>query len=139
MQKIRVLTTSALALVIFLSGGGVMKAVSAENDYDSLRRFSQILDMVDRDDSETLSEAMQVQEGKDQVTLFTCTPYGVNSHRLLVRGHRVETQPESGGLLHVVADAVRIDPRLVTPVIGGVLLGLILLWVLLAPFKRRRK
>ena len=48
MQKIRVLTTSALALVIFLSGGGVMKAVSAENDYDSLRRFSQILDMVEQ-------------------------------------------------------------------------------------------
>ena len=48
MQKIRVLTTAALALVIFLSGGGVMKAVSAENDYDSLRRFSQILDMVEQ-------------------------------------------------------------------------------------------
>ena len=49
----------------------------------------QILDMVDRDDIETLSEAMQVQEGRDQVTLFTCTPYGVNSHRYLVRGSRV--------------------------------------------------
>ena len=47
MQKIRVLTTAALALVTFLSGGGVMK-VSAENDYDSLRRFSQILDMVEQ-------------------------------------------------------------------------------------------
>ena len=48
MQKIRVLTTAALALVTFLTGGGVMKAVSAENDYDSLRRFSQILDMVEQ-------------------------------------------------------------------------------------------
>ncbi len=48
MQKICVLTTAALAFVIFLSGGGVMKAVSAENDYDSLRRFSQILDMVEQ-------------------------------------------------------------------------------------------
>ena len=48
MQTIRVLTTAALALVTFLSGGGVMKAVSAENDYDSLRRFSQILDMVEQ-------------------------------------------------------------------------------------------
>jgi len=48
MQKIRVLTTAALALVTFLAGGGVMKAVSAETDYDSLRRFSQILDMVEQ-------------------------------------------------------------------------------------------
>ena len=48
MQKIRVLTTAALALVTFLAGGGVMKAVSAEADYDSLRRFSQILDMVEQ-------------------------------------------------------------------------------------------
>ena len=82
---------------------------------------------------------LAISEGEDLCTLVTCTPYGVNSHRLLVRGHRVETQAESGGLLHVVADAVRIDPRLVTPVIGGVLLGVILLWVLIAPFGRRRK
>lgn len=48
-----------------------------------------ILDMVDKDDRETLDKALQIQQGKDQVTLFTCTPYGVNSHRLLVRGTRV--------------------------------------------------
>lgn len=51
--------------------------------------LAQILDMVDKDDHETLEEALQIQEGEDQVTLFTCTPYGVNSHRLLVRGTRV--------------------------------------------------
>lgn len=48
-----------------------------------------ILDMVDKDDRETLDKALQIEPGKDQVTLFTCTPYGVNSHRLLVRGTRV--------------------------------------------------
>lgn len=52
-------------------------------------QVDQILDMVDKDDYETLEEALQIEEGKDQVTLFTCTPYGVNSHRLLVRGIRV--------------------------------------------------
>ena len=52
-------------------------------------QVDQILDMVDKDDYETLEEALQIEEGKDQVTLFTCTPYGVNSHRLLVRGTRV--------------------------------------------------
>lgn len=52
-------------------------------------QVDQIFDMVDKDDHETLEEALRIQEGKDQVTLFTCTPYGVNSHRLLVRGTRV--------------------------------------------------
>jgi len=50
----------------------------------------QVLPMVDKDDLITLSDAMQNVEGQDYVTLLTCTPYGVNSHRLLVRGHRVE-------------------------------------------------
>ena len=52
-------------------------------------QVDQILDMVDNDDNETLQKALQIEEGQDYVTLFTCTPYGVNSHRLLVRGTRV--------------------------------------------------
>ena len=52
-------------------------------------QVDQILPMVDKDDHETLDDAMKIEDGKDQVTLFTCTPYGVNSHRLLVRGTRV--------------------------------------------------
>ena len=54
----------------------------------------QILPMVDKDDRDTLTEALQTEEGKDYVTLFTCTPYGVNSHRLLVRGERVPYEGE---------------------------------------------
>ena len=50
----------------------------------------QILPMVDKDDLDTLTGAMQIEEGKDYMTLPTCTPYGVNSHRLLIRGHQVE-------------------------------------------------
>lgn len=52
-------------------------------------QVDQILDMVDKDDNETLQKALQIEEGQDYETLFTCTPYGVNSHRLLVRGTRV--------------------------------------------------
>lgn len=52
-------------------------------------QVDQILDMVDKDDNETLQKALQIEEGQDYVTLFTCTPYGVNSYRLLVRGTRV--------------------------------------------------
>ena len=49
----------------------------------------QVLDMIDKDDHDALEQALRIEEGKDHVTLFTCTPYGVNSHRLLVRGTRV--------------------------------------------------
>ena len=52
-------------------------------------QVDEILDMVDKDDMETLGNAMKIDEGEDEVTLFTCTPYGVNSHRLLVQGTRV--------------------------------------------------
>ena len=53
-----------------------------------------IYDMVDKNDVKTLESALQIVEGEDHVTLFTCTPYGVNSHRLLVRGTRIEYQGE---------------------------------------------
>lgn len=52
-------------------------------------QVDKILPMIDKDDMEALGDALKIEEGKDQVTLFTCTPYGVNSHRLLVRGSRV--------------------------------------------------
>ena len=52
-------------------------------------QVDQILTMIDKDDTETLGNALKIEEGQDYVTLFTCTPYGVNSHRLLVRGTRV--------------------------------------------------
>lgn len=57
-------------------------------------QVDQILDMIDKDDVEALEEALSIEEGKDQISLFTCTPYGVNSHRLIVRGTRVEYQGE---------------------------------------------
>lgn len=53
-----------------------------------------ILPMVDKDDMATLQEALQIVEGEDYITLFTCTPYGVNSHRLLVRAARVPYEGE---------------------------------------------
>lgn len=57
-------------------------------------QVAQVLPMVEKDDMETLTEALKNDPDADQVTLFTCTPYGVNSHRLLVRGTRVEYTSE---------------------------------------------
>ncbi len=53
-----------------------------------------ILPMVDKDDMAALEEALSIEEGKDRITLFTCTPYGVNSHRLLVRAERMPYEGE---------------------------------------------
>ena len=81
------------------------------------------------------TEALQIEDGKDLCTLVTCTPYGINSHRLLVRGHRVENAAEAR-IVRVTADAVQIEPVIVAPVLAAPML-LILLIVTLTPKKRR--
>ena len=58
-------------------------------DEDMAYEVDRVIPMIDKDDFDALEAALQVEPGQDHVTLFTCTPYGVNSHRLLVRGHRV--------------------------------------------------
>lgn len=60
---------------------------------------------------------LHIIEGMDLCTLVTCTPYGVNSHRLLVRGHRVATTAAAAGI-RVTADAIKLDPLLVAPAIA---------------------
>lgn len=79
---------------------------------------------------------LQIEKGKDYVTLVTCTPYGINTHRLLVRGHRIEN---ADGDASVIADAVRVDPRYVVPVIVLPVLLLALLWILLFTGTHRKK
>ena len=71
-------------------------------------RVDQILDMIDKNDSVALSEGLKIEDGKDYVTLFTCTPYGVNSHRLLVRGERVEYNGEEDEELTVPETMVKV-------------------------------
>ena len=74
--------------------------------------------------------ALRIVEGEDLCTLVTCTPYGINTHRLLVRGHRIENAPEAR-LVRVTADAVQIEPLLVAPMVALPLLLLLLLLLLL--------
>lgn len=73
--------------------------------------------------------ALQIVEGEDYCTLVTCTPYGINTHRLLVRGHRIENIEEER-VARVTADAIQIDPLLVAPIVSIPIL-LILLIILL--------
>ena len=61
---------------------------------------------------------LQIIEGGDYCTLFTCTPYGINTHRLLVRGIRIETITEKP-MIYVANEAFRIEPLLVTPAVAA--------------------
>ena len=61
---------------------------------------------------------LQIVEGKDYCTLFTCTPYGINTHRLLVRGIRIETIKEKP-VIYVANEAFRIEPLMVTPAVAA--------------------
>ncbi len=81
------------------------------------------------------TDALRIEEGKDYCTLVTCTPYGINSHRLLVRGHRIENI-ESSKSIRITADAMQIEPLLVAP-FAAIPLLLILLIILLIPKKPR--
>lgn len=82
------------------------------------------------------TEALMIQEGKDLCTLVTCTPYGINSHRLLVRGTRIETEEEAQAI-RVTADAIQIEPVIVAPLVAAPMLFILLIAVMLP--KPRKK
>lgn len=72
---------------------------------------------------------LQLVEGKDYCTLVTCTPYGINTHRLLVRGHR--TDNKSADKVRVIADGVQIEPVYIAPIIAVPFLVLIIIWLII--------
>ncbi len=77
---------------------------------------------------------LEIEEGQDLCTLVTCTPYGVNSHRLLVRGHRIENQ-ESASSIRITADAMQIEPILVAPAVAAPMLLILLIGLLVGGVK----
>ena len=78
---------------------------------------------------------LKIEKGKDLCTLITCTPYGINSHRLLVRGHRISNL---NGTADVTADAIQIEPKYVAPFVAGPVLLLLILLLLFRTRKSRR-
>ena len=78
-----------------------------------------------------------IADGEDYCTLVTCTPYGINSHRLLVRGSRIENLEEVK-TVRITADAMQIDPMIVAPMVAIPIL-LVLLVKLMLPKKSKRK
>ena len=78
---------------------------------------------------------LTIQEDKDLCTLFTCTPYGINTQRLLIRGHRIKT---TNGSVDVPSDAMQYEPVLIAPFFASPVLLLGLIWLMVTTSSRRR-
>ena len=77
---------------------------------------------------------VEVVEGKDYCTLLTCTPYGINTQRLLVRGHQIdETQKRN---IYIANEAYRIDTLIVMPVVALPIIAVLMIYVMFAPVKK---
>ncbi len=83
-------------------------------------------------------EDLYIKEGQDYCTLITCTPYGINTHRLLVRGHRIENA-EAATNVNVTADAEEVQPLLVAAIIGAAILLILFIIFLLRTRRKKRK
>lgn len=82
------------------------------------------------------TNVLEITEGEDLCTLVTCTPYGINTHRLLVRGHRVEN---ASGDVRVTADAMQIEPITVAPLVAVPILLLVLAGLLVRTRKKNQR
>lgn len=80
--------------------------------------------------------ALGIEKGKDYCTLVTCTPYGVNTHRLLVRGHRIAN---ASGEANVIADAILIESIYIAPFIAVPMLVVLIIEMLIVTGRKRRK
>ena len=78
---------------------------------------------------------IKLEKDKDLCTLVTCTPYGINTHRLLVRGHRV---PNANGTANITADAIQIEPKYIAPFLAVPVLLILLILLLITTRKANR-
>lgn len=94
--------------------------------------------MIEAEDIDTLASKMAVEEGKDYVTLFTCTPYGVNTHRLLVRGSRVQYLGEDEVPTGKAAVVETVKDYYLIVGIAGLVAVIIIILVIRAIFNRKK-
>ena len=85
-----------------------------------------------------VTEDLLIVEGEDLCTLITCTPYGINSHRLLVRGHRI-ANIEEARVARVTADAIQIEPLLIAPLVAAPMLLILLIMLMIPKRKNYRR
>ena len=112
----------------------------SEGDVFTIRTLNEVLSYeVDRISIvlPTETEQLQIVPGEDLCTLMTCTPYGVNTHRLLVRGRRME-DPQSA-VIRVTADALRIDPLIVASVLFIIVIPFIIIAAVILLVKKNHR
>ena len=84
------------------------------------------------------TDDLNIVQGEDYCTLVTCTPYGINTHRMLVRGTRIENI-EPDRVINVITEAYQIDPLIVTPAVAAPILGVLLIFLLVKSGKGSKK
>ena len=113
----------------------------AEGDVFLLRTLDELLtyevDQILIVEPEDIS-ALHIESGKDLCTLVTCTPYGINSHRLLVRGHRVETV-ETLSWAKVTSDALQVEPIIVAPLLALGIIAVLLVVVGISDHSKKKE
>ncbi len=110
----------------------------AEGDIFQIRTLNETLTYeVDRISIVLPAEVdiLRIEEGEDLCSLVTCTPYGINTHRLIVRGHRIETVDSSR--IRVTADALQIDEKVVAFIVAVPILLVLLMQLLFGRKKHR--
>ena len=75
-----------------------------------------------------------IEEGKSYCTLLTCTPYGINTQRLLVRGHEVGSEQDRG--IYITNEAYRVDTLVVMPFVALPIIFVLLIYVMFKPIKK---
>ena len=140
-----------------VGGIGTHAVISAHRGLPSAKLFSD-LDMLEVGDTFTITvldtvmkysidkitivtpnelTELKIDKEKDMVTLVTCTPYGINTHRLLVRGTRVEM--DDADSIRVEADALRIEPMLVAPAVAVPMILILVGVFIMGGFSRKRR
>lgn len=77
---------------------------------------------------------VEIEEGKDYCTLLTCTPYGINTQRLLVRGHQIDASQKRN--IYIANEAYRIDTLIVMPIVALPIIAVLMIYVMFAPVKK---
>ena len=83
-------------------------------------------------------DGLAIDPNEDYCTLVTCTPYGINSHRLLVRGRRTDNV-EMEQMIKVVSDATQVKPILVAPVLAAPMLLILLIWMMISTGRKQQR
>ena len=77
---------------------------------------------------------VEIEQGKDYCTLLTCTPYGINTQRLLVRGHQIDATQKKN--IYIANEAYRVDSMIVMPIVALPIIAVLLVYVMFAPVKK---